>query len=66
MQLFVTLLLYIYNIWKKKIPDQIIICLVFILVLNDLNALLTDSQNTNNNFYNNWACNIVCFSEFAA
>lgn len=30
----------------KKLPDQIIICLVFILVLNDLDALLTDSQNT--------------------
>lgn len=45
MQLFVTPLLYIYNI-RKKLTDQIIICLVFILVLNDLNALLTDSQNT--------------------
>lgn len=44
MQLFVTLLLYIYNI-RKKLTDQItIICLVCILVLNDLNALLTDSQ----------------------
>lgn len=30
----------------KKLPDQIIICLVFILVLNDLDALLTDSQHT--------------------
>lgn len=45
MQLFVTLLLYMYNI-RKKLTDQIISCLVFILVLNDLNALLTDSQNT--------------------
>lgn len=30
----------------KKLIAQIIICLVCILVLNDLNALLTDSQNT--------------------
>lgn len=45
MQLFVTLLLYMYNI-QKKLTDQIISCLVFILVHNDLNALLTDSQNT--------------------
>lgn len=45
MQLFVTLLLYMYNI-RKKLTDQIISCLVLILVLNDVNALLTDSQYT--------------------
>lgn len=40
-----TVALYLQH--SKKLTDQItIICLVCILVLNDLNALLTDSQNT--------------------
>lgn len=36
----------IFTTFEKKLTDQIIICLVFILVLNDLNALSIDSQNT--------------------